>query len=109
MGEFYVYLQILMLDFYKLMVDKDNGCTVLGEFTHLAQARVLDIILRDCRNKDVLTWYFTSDNVEEVCYMLGISKSYLKRVLRELKELGILNKQARGVYMVSKKYFQALL
>ncbi len=90
------------------MIDNENdGSTALSKFEHIKQAQVLERIIIDIHDRDTLTWYMNDDSAKKIEESLGISRPYLKKILNELKHLGMLLSRGRGVYIVAKKHFQS--
>ena len=98
----------LMLKFVKMMINKEYGTTILTVTKNKSQDRVIEFLVNNCHDKDTLTWYYHDGSVQDACKGLKISKSYFDRMLRQLVGLCILHKKARGVYILSKEYFQTI-
>ena len=89
------------------MVNNENdGSSLMDEFTHIKQVRVLGRIMIEIGHNDDMTWYYTNENAMKICNALKIKESYLKKILKDMKDLGILLSRGKGVYVVPKKYIQ---
>lgn len=89
------------------MIDKENnGVSALSVFTHIKQAIVFERILINVHDKDNLIWYMNDDSADIVMKESDVSRNYLKKILSELKILGLLHTRGRGVYIIPKKYVQ---
>jgi hypothetical protein len=96
-----------MFKFVKLMIDKENGgSTTLSVFTHIKQAVVFERLLLNAHDKENLIWYMNDDSAQIIMDEANISRGYLKKILGELKLLGLLLSRGKGVYIIPKKYIQ---
>ena len=95
-----------MLPFYKMMSNKESGETILVVTKTKSQDKVLHYLLLNCQDKDTLTWYHTDETATMLANKCDMKKSFLNKILRQLVELGIVYKKTRGVYIVSKHFFQ---
>lgn len=95
-----------MLKFVKMMINKEYGTTILTMTKNKSQDKVIEFLVNNCHDKDTLTWYYHDGSMHDACTALKISKSYFDRMLKELVKLSVLHKKARGVYILSKEYFQ---
>lgn len=89
------------------MSDKEDGTTVLLVTKTKNQDKVLHYLLLNCQDKDTLTWYHTDESANMLAEKCGIKKDYLNKILKQLIDLGIVYRKTRGVYIVSKKFFQS--
>ena len=97
-----------MLQFVKMMINQEYGITVLSVTRNKSQDRVIEYLVGNVDEADRLVWYYVGDSVAKAVKKLGMSKAYFDKVLRDLVELGVLHKKARGVYILSKEYFQSI-
>lgn len=96
-----------MYKYVKLMINQENdGGTLLDDFTHLAQIKLLSRLIIRCHDKDTLCWYSTEESVGVIAKDMGVSTHYVIKLVRELVKLNILHKKSRGIYLISKRYIQ---
>lgn len=90
------------------MMINENGDTALTRTRTKSQDKMLEYLLLNCHDKDTLTWYYTEDSVERMCKVTGWKVDNVNRILKELcdPKVGVLVKKTRGVYIISKTFFQ---
>lgn len=89
------------------MINNENdGSSLMDEFTHIKQVQVLGRMIIDIGHNEDLIWYYTNDNAMKICKALKIKESYLKKILKDMRTLSILESKGKGVYVIPKKYIQ---
>lgn len=103
----YLYYDIdKMLQFIKMMINKEYGKTVLTVTKNKTQDKVIEYLINNCQDKKSLIWYYSQEEAEKASKELGLKKFYFDKVLKSLVGLGVLLKKTKGVYILSKEFFQ---
>lgn len=89
-----------------MMINQERGTTVLSVTKNKTQDKVIECLLQSVQDKENLIWYYTDDSADALAEMSGLKKYYLDKILSQLVDLGVLLRRTRGVYVLSKEYFQ---